>query len=296
MKRLNAACFVTLLIFVASASRSQELPVPVEGDYVAHDFHFRSGEVLPELRLHYRTLGQPVRDASGHVKNAVLIAHGTTGSGKGFLSPQFAGVLFGPGQLLDSKRYYIILPDAIGHGGSSKPSDGMHAKFPQYDYDDMVAAQHMLLTDGLKVDHLRLYMGTSMGCMHAFVFAETYPDYLDATMPLACAPVQIAGRNRLFRKIIIDAIRNDPQYMNGEYKQEPAALRTAAGMMLLIGRGPLDFNRENPTRIRLMRHWVQPRSTQWRIRMRTTPYTHSMPRGTTILRQNSTRSRLLSCS
>src|SRR6476646_252346 len=206
MKRFKAVCSAAIVVFLASIASSQELPVPVEGDYVAHDFHFRSGEVLPELRLHYRTLGKPVRDANGHVTNAVLIAHGTTGSGKGFLSPQFAGVLFGPGELLDSKRYYIILPDAIGHGGSSKPSDGMHATFPQYDYDDMVEAQHLLLTEGLRVDHLRLYMGTSMGCMHTFVFAETYSDFLDAAMPLACAPVQIAGRNRLFRKIVMDAI------------------------------------------------------------------------------------------
>jgi homoserine O-acetyltransferase len=248
MKRLKAVYSAAIVVVLASVACSQEPPVSVEGDYVVHNFHFRSGEVQPELKLHYRTLGHPIRDSSGHVKNAVLVAHGTTGSGKGFLSPQFAGVLFGPDELLDSKRYYIILPDAIGHGGSSKPSDGMHARFPQYDYDDMVEAQHLLLTEGLKVDHLRLYMGTSMGCMHTFVFAESYPDFLDAAMPLACAPVQIAGRNRLFRKVIIDAIRNDPGYMNGDYNQEPAALRTAAGISLLIGRGPMDFYRENPTR------------------------------------------------
>ena len=239
------ACVFFLL---APTLPAQQTPAPVEGDYVAKDFHFRSGEVMPELRLHYRTLGTPARDAGGHVKNAVLIAHGTTGSGKGFLNPTFAGVLFGPGQLLDAKRYYIILPDAIGHGSSSKPSDGLHLKFPHYDYDDMIAADHMLLTDGLKVDHLRLFMGTSMGCMHAWVFAETYPDFLDAAMPLACAPAQIAGRNRLFRKIIIDAIRNDPGYNGGDYTQQPGSMRTVAGIMLLIGRGPLDFYRENSTR------------------------------------------------
>ena len=247
MKRgsLLAACVLFLL---AAVSPAQQTPKPVEGDYVVKDFHFGSGEVLPELHLHYRTLGTPTRDASGHVNNAVLIAHGTTGSGKGFLNPNFAGVLFGAGQLLDASRYYIILPDAIGHGGSSKPSDGLHARFPHYDYDDMIAADHLLLTEGLKVDHLRLFMGTSMGCMHAWVFAETYPDFLDAAMPLACAPVPIAGRNRLFRKIIIDAIRSDPGYRDGEYTQEPGSMRTAAGIMLLIGRGPLDFYRENPTR------------------------------------------------
>ncbi len=237
-----------VLCLLTKVVPAQQAPEPVEGDYRIKNFHFRSGEDLSELRLHYRTLGTPVRDAKGHVKNAVLIAHGTTGSGKGFLGPNFAGVLFGPGQLLDARRYYIILPDAIGHGGSSKPSDGMHARFPQYDYDDMIAADHLLLTDGLKVDHLRLFMGTSMGCMHAWVFAETYPDFLDAAMPLACAPVQIAGRNRLFRKIVIDAIRSDVGYNGGDYARQPGSMRTVAGIMLLIGRGPLDFYRENPTR------------------------------------------------
>lgn len=248
MKR-RSLLVVFVLFLLSVALRAQETPPkPVEGDYLVKNFHFRSGEVLPELRLHYRTLGTPTRDANGHVKNAVLIAHGTTGSGKGFLNPNFAGVLFGPGQLLNANRYYIILPDAIGHGGSSKPSNGLHARFPHYDYDDMVAAQHLLLTDGLKVDHLRLFMGTSMGCMHAWVFAETYPDFLDAAMPLACAPVPIAGKNRLFRKIIIDAIRSDPGYHGGDYTQQPGSMRTVAGIMLLIGRGPLDFYRENPTR------------------------------------------------
>jgi len=247
MKRITLLT-ICALVLLSIAAAAQQTSKPVEGDYVVKNFHFRSGEVLPELRLHYRTLGAPVRDGSGHVNNAVLIAHGTTGSGNGFLNANFAGVLFGPGQLLDASRYYIILPDAIGHGGSSKPSDNLHARFPHYDYDDMVAAQHLLLTDGLKVDHLRLFMGTSMGCMHAWVFAETYPDFLDAVMPLACAPVPIAGRNRLFRKIIIDAIRFDPQYRAGEYSRQPESMRTAAGIMLLIGRGPLDFYRENPTR------------------------------------------------
>ena len=247
MKRITLLT-ICALVLLSIAAAAQQTSKPVEGDYVVKNFHFRSGEVLPELRLHYRTLGAPVRDGSGHVNNAVLIAHGTTGSGNGFLNANFADVLFGPGQLLDASRYYIILPDAIGHGSSSKPSDNLHARFPHYDYDDMVAAQHLLLTDRLKVDHLRLFMGTSMGCMHAWVFAETYPDFLDAVMPLACAPVPIAGRNRLFRKIIIDAIRFDPQYRAGEYSRQPESMRTAAGIMLLIGRGPLDFYRENPTR------------------------------------------------
>lgn len=241
------ANFAGLVLF-ASPIFSQESPQPIEGDYVTKNFHFHSGEALPEMKLHYRTYGKPARDASGHVNNAVLIMHGTTGSGRQFVGKNFAGVLFGPGQLLDADRYYIVLPDAIGHGGSSKPSDGLHAKFPHYDYDDMVEADHLLLTEGLKVDHLRLVMGTSMGCMHTWVWTETHPDFARAAMPLACLPVQIAGRNREWRKTIIDALRNDPGYMNGDYKQQPAAMRTVLGMLLLMASGAGQFQRENPTR------------------------------------------------
>ncbi len=166
---LMAMLFAAPLHAQQSEQQVASALAPREGDYVAHDFHFKSGETLPEMRLHYTTLGPPARDARGRTTNAVLILHGTGGSGRGFLSQIFAGVLFGPGQLLDAKRYFIILPDAIGHGKSSKPSDGMHAHFPQYDYDDMVAAQHELVEKGLGVDHLRLVMGTSMGCMHGDV-------------------------------------------------------------------------------------------------------------------------------
>ena len=239
-----------LLAFVLQIglAQSQDLPAPTEGDYLTHNFHLRSGETLAELKLHYRTYGSPTRDNHGRVANAVMIMHGTTGSGRQFTSKNFAGVLFGPGQLLDADHYYIILPDAIGHGGSSKPSDGLHARFPHYDYDDMVEAQHLLLTQGLKVDHLRLVMGTSMGCMHTWVWAETYPDFMDAAMPLACQPVEIAGRNRVFRKVIIDSLRGDPGYMSGEYKQQPGSLRSAFGIMLLMVAGPRQFQRENSTR------------------------------------------------
>jgi homoserine O-acetyltransferase len=220
-----------------------------EGDYIAHDFHFKSGETLPELRLHYSTLGKPVRDTHGRVTNAVLILHGTGGSGRQFLLPQFAGVLFGTGQLLDASRYFIVLPDNIGHGKSSKPSDGMHAHFPQYEYDDMVAAQHELLEKGLGVNHLRLLMGTSMGCMHAWIWAETYPDFMDAAMPLACLPVPIAGRNRLWRKMVIDGIRRDPDWKNGEYSTEPrAALEIGADILLIAGSAPLQMQKSFPTR------------------------------------------------
>jgi len=265
---------LALLMLVAPASRAQQAPPPVaqpapakassagtykpvEGDYIAHDFHFKSGETLPELRLHYRTLGTPTRDASGRVTNAVLILHGTGGWGGNFLVPQFAGVLYGPGQLLDITRYYIILPDNIGHGKSSKPSDGMHAHFPQYEYDDMVAAQHLLVEQGLGVNHLRLIMGTSMGCMHSWIWGETYPDFMDALMPLACLPVQIAGRNRLWRKMLMDGIREDPDWQNGDYTTEPrASLEIAADMLLIAGSAPLPMQLSLPTREAADR-WLQ---------------------------------------
>jgi homoserine O-acetyltransferase len=214
-----------------------------------HDFRFSSGETLADLRMHYTTLGKPEKDSSGKVTNAVLILHGTGGTGHQFLAQQFADVLFGPGQLLDASRYFIILPDNIGHGKSSKPSDGMHAHFPQYDYDDMVLAQHELLEKGLGVNHLRLVMGTSMGCMHSWVWGETYPEFMDAMMPLACLPVQIAGRNRLWRKMIIDGIRNDPEWKDGDYTTEPhAALEISADFLLIAGSAPLLMQKNLSTR------------------------------------------------
>jgi len=233
----------------ARADAPPSAPRPVEGDYVIPNFRFASGETLPELRLHYTTLGKAHRDAHGRVNNAVLILHGTGGSGRSFLADRFAGVLFGKGQLLDANRYYIILPDGIGHGTSSKPSDGLHMRFPQYDYDDMVAAQYALVTQGLQVDHLRLVMGTSMGCMHNWMWAERFPDFMDALMPLACLPVQIAGRNRLWRDLVMDAIRSDTQWLQGEYRSEPPdALRTAAGLLLIAGSAPIQMQLALPTR------------------------------------------------
>ena len=223
--------------------------VPQEGDYVAHDFHFKSGETMADLRLHYATFGKPVKDANGRTTNAVIILHGTGGTGRQFLSPVFAGVLFGPGQLLDAAKYFIVLPDNIGHGKSSKPSDGMHDHFPKYDYDDMVAAQHELLEKGLGVNHLRLVMGTSMGCMHSWVWAETYPDFMDAAMPLACLPVQIAGRNRVWRDMIIKGIRLDPDWKGGEYTTEPvAALQVFRDLSLIVGSSPIPMQKTLPTR------------------------------------------------
>jgi homoserine O-acetyltransferase len=242
---------VAVLFLCASSSlaQPQSQPIPKQGDYISHNFHFKSGETLPELRIHYTTFGTPVRNANGQVTNAVLLLHGTSGTGEQFLAPQFAGVLFGPGQLLDVTRYYVILPDNIGHGKSSKPSDGMHAHFPQYDYDDMVAAQHELLEKGLGVNHLRLILGTSMGCMHSWVWGETFPDFMDALMPLACQPVQIAGRNRLWRKMVIDGIRADPDWKNGEYAAEPrAGLEVAANMFYIAGAAPLQMQKSLSTR------------------------------------------------
>jgi homoserine O-acetyltransferase/O-succinyltransferase len=238
--------------FLAIGALRAQTPVSypaTEGDYIARDFKFKSGEQLAELRLHYRTLGKLARDTQGRPTNAVLILHGTGGSGQQFLRPQFAGELFGPGQLLDINRYFIILPDGIGHGKSSKPSDGMRAHFPQYDYDDMVAAQQLLVTAGLGVQHLRLIFGTSMGCMHSFVWAETYPDFMDALMPMACLPVQIVGRNRVWRKMLMDAIRGDAAWNGGEYKDEPKdGLRTAEDLLVIAGSAPLQMQKTLPTR------------------------------------------------
>lgn len=223
-------------------------PTPVEDDYVIENFDFESGEVLHELNLHYTTLGTPVRDDDGIVRNAVLIMHGTTGSGRGFLSRRFAGELFGPGQLLDATKYYIILPDAIGHGKSSRPSDGLHMRFPRYNYDDMVRAQYRLLTEHLGINHLRLVMGTSMGGMHSWVWGYTYPDFMDALMPLASMPVEIAGRNRMMRKMIIDAIRHDPAWNNGEYTEQPPGLIGAIHSLIFMVSSPLQWQKAAPTR------------------------------------------------
>ena len=244
IKKIGLIAAAMLLTLSATAAAD-----PKEGDYIAHNFKFGTGETLPELRLHYTTYGTPHRGRNGRIDNAVLILHGTGGDGHQFERPQFAGVLFAPGGLLDPAKYYLILPDGIGHGKSSKPSDGLHAKFPRYDYDDMVAAQYALVTKGLGVNHLRLVMGTSMGCMHSFVWGETYPKFMDALMPLACLPVQIAGRNRMWRKMTTDAIRSDPAWLGGEYKSQPlAGLRTASDFLILAGQAPLLAQKTYPSR------------------------------------------------
>src|SRR5437867_4168529 len=240
--------FVTLLSgLAASVASAGDYPTPTEGDYTIRDFKFTSGETLPELRLHYRTIGKPEKDAQGKTTNAVLIMHGTTGSGAQFIRPEFAGELFGKDQPLDAIKFFIVLPDGIGHGKSSKPSDGMHAKFPHYGYLDMIEADYRLLTDGLSVNHVRLVMGTSMGGMHTWLWGELHPDFMDALMPLASLPIQISGRNRAWRRIVIDAIRNDPAWNGGEYKTQPPSLRTAAEMLWFMSSNPVLRQKEAPT-------------------------------------------------
>ena len=253
LKLISAALAVTAILGFGSLAVAQPAAAPVlaphESDFVIRDFHFRSGESLPELRIHYTTFGTPRRDAAGHVVNAVMVLHGTGGQGQNFIRPEFSQVLFAPGGLLDAGRYFIVLPDGIGHGKSSKPSDGLHARFPHYDYDDMVEAQYQLLTKGLGVDHARLILGTSMGCMHSFVWGETHPDFMEALMPLACAPMQIAGRNRIWRKMVIDGITSDPAWAGGDYTSEPQmALRIAGDFLVIAGSAPLYMQKAEPTR------------------------------------------------
>lgn len=231
-----------------AAEAATAFPPPVDADLVLRDFRFQTGETLPELRLHYRTIGTPQRNAQGEIVNAVMVLHGTGGSGAQFLQPHFA-TLYGAGEPLDARRYFIILPDNIGHGASSKPSDGLRARFPRYDYADMVAAQAALL-DRIGVRRLRLLMGTSMGCMHGFVWGTTRPERVQAMMPMACLPAEIAGLNRMWRKLAIDAIRADPAYQGGDYRAQPeAGLRTAASLLLVAGANPVALQAQAPTRV-----------------------------------------------
>ncbi|RFU32871.1 hypothetical protein B7463_g3479, partial [Scytalidium lignicola] len=232
-----------------SVTSGTSWPTPTEGDFEINDFHFASGETLPKVRLHYRTLGKPQQDSTGRTTNAVLIMHGTSGSGLQFFKDIFAGELFGEGQLLDANKYFIVVRDGIGHGKSSKPSDGLHAKFPKYGYQDMVRGDHAMLTQGLGVNHLRLVMGTSMGGMHSWLWAGMFPDFMDAAMPLASLPTQIAGRNRMSRKMIIDAIQTDPEYKDGEYKKQPTqGIKTALYILTWMGSIPLQWQKEAPDR------------------------------------------------
>jgi homoserine O-acetyltransferase len=236
--------FCLVLTFTAGAA---EYPPPVEADHFISNFAFRSGEKLPRLKIHYRTIGTVRTNSAGQVTNAVLVLHGTTGNGSNFLRPEFAGVLFVPGGALDAKNYFMVLPDGIGHGQSSRPSEGVRAHFPRYGYQDMIEAQYRLLTDGLRVNHLRLVMGTSMGGMHTWLWGEIHPEFMDALLPLASLPVQISGRNRVWRRMIIDAITNDPAWKSGDYEQQPPGLRSALEVLYFMGSNPVRRQREAPT-------------------------------------------------
>lgn len=234
-------------LLAAPPARAQiVMPEPVRGEAVLKDFRFSSGETLSELRISYVTLGRKLDDGRGRTANAVLVLHGTAGSSAQFLGPSFAGVLFGPGQPLDASRFFLVIPDGIGHGGSSKPSDGLRAKFPHYGYADMVVAQHRLLTEVLGVNHVRLVIGTSMGGMHAWLWGERYPDFMDALMPLACLPAPIAGRNRMWRKMAMDLIRKDPAWQGGDYATQPPGLRGALSLLLSVSGSPLNWMDQAP--------------------------------------------------
>ncbi len=233
----------------ATAQPQPQINWPAQdGSVTLPNFKFGSGETLPELKLHYLTLGTPHRNSAGHVDNAVLLLHGTGGNAHTLLNPIFSNVLFVPGGVLDIQKYFIIFPDDIGHGESSKPSDGLHMRFPAYDYGDMVHSQRMML-DAMHIDHLRLILGTSMGCMQSFVWGETYPDFMDALAPFACLPVEIAGRNRMMRYMAIQDIKLDPAFDGGEYKTEPEdGLRGANEMLLIMGTTPLLAQKAASTR------------------------------------------------
>jgi homoserine O-acetyltransferase len=243
------ATAAALVAAAPAAAQSAYADKLAEKQVMLRDFRFRSGERLPELKMHVATLGKPQRDRSGQISNAVMVLHGTGGTGRQFLQPQFAEELFGPGQPLDISRYYVILPDNIGHGKSSKPSDGMRMRFPKYDYDDMVEAQRRMLVEGLGVRKLRLLMGTSMGCMHGFVWAQTHPEFARAMMPTACLPTEIAGHNRMWRKAAVEGIRSDPAWAGGDYRTQPMqGLRTAVSILQVAGFAPLYLQKAYPSR------------------------------------------------
>jgi homoserine O-acetyltransferase len=245
----RSSLFILLVVCAINVNGQAKYPAPVEGDYKVANFEFESKEVLPEMNLHYYTMGTPQKDEKGQTTNAVIVMHGTTGTGQQFINDRFAGNLFGPGQLLDATKYYIIMPDAIGHGKSSKPSDGRHMKFPRYTYNDMVKADYLLVTQHLGVNHLRLVMGTSMGGMHTWVWGEMYPNFMDALMPLASLPVEIAGRNRMVRKMAIDLIMMDPEWKGGEYTSQPkVGLTGAISSLIFMGSSPLQMQKSAPTR------------------------------------------------
>lgn len=249
LRAQRAVLLALLALFLAlpSLARAQSFPTPREADFVARDVRFDSGETLGEVKIHYRTVGEPRKDPDGVVRNGVLILHGTGGTGRGFLSQTYGGHLFGPGQILDASKYFIILPDNVGHGDSSKPSDGLHMKFPRYRYADMVRLQHRLVSEGLGLSHLRIVMGTSMGAMHAWMWGYMFPTFADGLVPLASNPVEIAGRNRVWRKALIDAIETDPTWKHGEYTEQPRGMASAIGFLLMATSVPMQWQKQSPT-------------------------------------------------
>lgn len=240
---------LALALLAGTPARAADaLPPAVDGDYVAHDFHFADGSALPDLRLHYATLGTPRRDAAGRITNAVMLLHGTTGTGRQFLAPNVAAGLFGPGKPLDASRFFVILPDGIGAGGSSKPSDGLKARFPHYGYGDQVEAQRALAADGLGVKHLALVLGTSMGGMQAWLWAERHPDMMDGTVAIAATPAPVVGRNMMWRDMVIDAIKADPGFHGGDYDAEPQQWHAILPVFTIMTNDARHLQAEAPTR------------------------------------------------
>jgi len=231
-----------LALMLPSLAAAADYPAPKEGDWVAHDLKLHTGETMPEVRLHYTTIGDP--------KNpTILVLHGSGGSAASVLTPAFAGELFGPGQAFDAAKYYIVIPDALGHGKSSKPSDGLKAKFPHYDYADMVDAQHRLLAEGLGIRHARLIIGNSMGGMHVWLWGEKYPDYMDALVPMASQPTAMASRNWMLRRMMLETIRSDPDYKDGNYTTQPHSLKLASVFFgIATAGGTLNYQKQAPTR------------------------------------------------
>jgi homoserine O-acetyltransferase len=224
------------------------LPNLAEGDFVMDSFHFQDGESLEKLRLHYTTFGTPLRNAAGEIINAAVLLHGTTGTGQNFLAPSFSTALFGPGQPLDAAKWFIVLPDGIGRGGSSKPSDGLRIRFPHYGYTDLVEAEARLVTEGLGLRHIRLLLGTSMGGMMSWVWAERHPGMMDAVMPIASLPTEISGRNMLWRRLISEAIRRDPDWHDGDYTTKPRQFAAYLPIFTIMVESPIRLQETLPTR------------------------------------------------
>jgi homoserine O-acetyltransferase len=242
MKHLKAMTAIAMTLAAISTASAADYPAPKQGEWIAHDFKFHTGDVMPALKLHYTTIGEPTGEP-------VLVLHGTGGSAAAMLTPAFAGELFGPGQPLDASKYFIILPDVVGHGKSSKPSDGLKTTFPQYDYADMVDAQYRLLTEHLGIKHLRLVIGNSMGGMETWLWGEKYPSFMDALVPMASQPTAMSSRNWMLRRMMLESIRNDPGYDNGNYTKQPNALKYASVFFgIATAGGTLNYQTHAPTR------------------------------------------------